>query len=75
MLIPDTVHPEQTIYYNGAIVLDQLNKTGSSDALDLYQQSNSQQDMSMPVFVLCLDWLFLLSLIEVDQKGGISLCT
>jgi hypothetical protein len=75
MLIPDNIHPEQTVYFNGAIVLNEILKNRAMDMLDLYIQTNSQHKMSMPVFVLCLDWLYLLNLIEIDDRGWVMLCT
>jgi hypothetical protein len=31
--------------------------------------------MSMPVFLLCLDWLFLLNLITLNDNGKVKLCS
>ena len=75
MLLPDNIHPEQSIYYNGAIVLQAIQKHRSIDFLDLYVQAQSHREMSMPVFVLCLDWLFLLNLVKLNDRGGVELCS
>lgn len=75
MLIPDNVHPEQTIYFNGAFVLKSLQKHQAMDILELYMQTKTEREMSVPVFVLCLDWLFLLKLVSVDDYGKVNLCT
>lgn len=75
MLIPDNIHPEQTLYYNGSFVLKILLQLHEVDMLDLYVRTKSDRDMTMPVFVLCLDWLFLLNLIRLDEHGRIRLCT
>lgn len=45
------------------------------DMLDLYVQANSRKEMSMPMFVLCLDWLYLLDLVDMDDQGKVKLCT
>jgi len=42
---------------------------------DLYVQANLHKEISMPVFVLCLDWLYLLNLIVIDDQGKVKLCT
>jgi hypothetical protein len=75
MLVPDNIHPEQTIYFNGAFVLKTIQKHRVMDFLDLYMQTIIDREMSMPVFSLCLDWLFLLNLITLDNRGKVILCS
>ena len=75
MLLPDDIHPEQTVYYNGAYVLEALKEGEERSVLDLYAQTKRHKEMSMPTFALCLDWLFLLDLIEFNEKGMIHLCS
>lgn len=61
MLLPDNIHPENSIYYNGSIVLQVLQKQAKQNLLDLYQNAKKQRNMSFPVFLLCLDWLYLIN--------------
>ncbi|KAF0221903.1 MAG: hypothetical protein FD174_234 [Geobacteraceae bacterium] len=75
MLLPDNVHPEQSIYYNGAFVLQALRERRVMDLLDLYMSTQTYRQMTMPVFVLCLDWLFLLNLVSLNEQGGVELCS
>ena len=75
MLIPDNIHPEQTIYFNGAFVLKAIQEHGVTDMLDLYIRTIAEREMSMPVFVLCLDWLFLLNLVTLNDRGKVELCS
>jgi hypothetical protein len=75
MLIPDNIHPEQTIYFNGAFVLEVLQNKGSMQLLDLYEMTIAERKMGMAVFVLCLDWLYLLNLITLDENGTVGLCS
>jgi hypothetical protein len=75
MLLPDNIHPEQSIYYNGAFVLQTLREQRVMDLLDLYMNTQIHRKMTMPVFVLCLDWLFLLNLVSLDEHGGVELCS
>ena len=74
MLIPDNIHPERTIYFNGAFVLKAIQKKRIADMLDLYIETKASREMSMPVFVLCLDWLFLLNLVRLNDHGKVELC-
>lgn len=75
MLLPDNIHPENSIYYNGAIVLKELQKQANQNLFDLYQNVKQNKNMSFPIFVLCLDWLFLLNVVEVTNNGKVKLCS
>lgn len=75
MLIPDNIHPEQTVYFNGAFVLKAIQKRRTENLLDLYIQTTAERQMSMPVFILCLDWLFLLNLVTLNESGEVKLCS
>lgn len=75
MLLPDTIHPELSIYYNGAFVLQALREQRVMDLLDLYLDTQKYRQMTMPVFVLCLDWLYLLNLVSLNNQGGVELCS
>lgn len=75
MLLPDNIHPENSIYYNGAFVIQSLEKDKSYKMLDLYQEVKTKKDMSFSVFILCLDWLYLLDLTKFNSKDEIELCS
>jgi hypothetical protein len=75
MLVPDNIHPEQTIYFNGAFVLKTIQEHRTIDMFDLYIYTTTEREMSMPVFVLCLDWLFLLNLVTFNENGKVELCS
>lgn len=75
MLLPDNVHPENSIYYNGAFVLQAMHQKSPQKMVDLYIHTRQLREMSMPVFVLCLDWLFLLNLATLNDQGKVELCS
>jgi len=75
MLVPDNIHPEQTIYFNGAFVLKAIQENRVMNMLDLYIQTTADREMSIPVFILCLDWLFLLNLVALNEHGEVELCS
>jgi len=75
MLLPDNIHPDNSIYYNGAFVIESLKKETSYKMLDLYQEVKSKKQMSFSVFILCLDWLYLLEVVKFNFKGEIELCS
>ena len=75
MLLPDNIHPEHSIYYNGAIVLQLLQKQNKQNLLDLFQNVKQERNMTFPVFILCLDWLFLLDVAVLGADGDVELCS
>lgn len=75
MLLPNDIHPERTVYYNGAYVLEALNEMSSASVLGLYERVRLKQMMTLPMFILCLDWLYLLQLIALDEGGKVTRCT
>lgn len=75
MLLPDNIHPENSIYYNGAFVIDSLKQNQRFNLLDLYQEVKSKKPMSFSVFILCLDWLYLIDVARINNLGEIELCS
>lgn len=75
MLLPDNIHPEQSIYFNGSFVLQSLQKQSKQNLLDLYQNVKQQRNLTFPVFILCLDWLFLLNVALLNDNGEVELCS
>lgn len=75
MLLPDNMHPEQSIYFNGSFILQELQNKSKQNLLDLYQNVKENRNMTFPVFILCLDWLFLLNISVLNDSGEIELCS
>lgn len=74
MLLPDNIHPELSIYYNGSFILGELKKMDNQTILDLFQNVKVKNEMSFPTFILCLDWLYLIEAAKMDERGYIQLC-
>ena len=74
MLLPDNIHPELSIYYNGALVLKELQKNNGQSIVQLSTILKSKTDMSFSVFILCLDWLYLIDAAKVNERGNVELC-
>lgn len=74
MLLPDNIHPEHSIYYNGSIVLQQLKLQSQQPIFDLYLKAKCRNDMSFPTFMLSLDWLYLIDVAKTNEKGWVELC-
>ena len=67
MLLPDNIHPELSIYYNGSVILAELGKKTEKKLLELYYNVKKSNDMSFSVFVLSLDWLFLIQSAQLNE--------
>lgn len=74
MLLPDNIHPELSIYYNGSFVIEELKKENKQTIMHLYQKIKEIREMSLPTFILCLDWLYLINVAEVNDEGYVELC-
>lgn len=75
MLLPDNMHPENSIYFNGAFVIESLKQNQKFKLLDLYQEVKAKRSMSFSVFILCLDWLYLIDVAIINNLGEIELCS
>ena len=74
MLLPDNIKPENSIYYNGAIVLQVLQDTGKMNLWDLFYKVIESQKMSFSIFTLCLDWLYIINVAKVEGEE-VVLCS
>lgn len=75
MLLPDNIHPENTLFYNGALVLKALKSMREATPLQLFVEARQGNSMSMPLFVLSLDWLYLANCVQFNEQGKLSLCS
>jgi hypothetical protein len=75
MLLPDNIHPELSIYYNGAIILRSLLIEKRQHVMSLFEQVKKENDMSFSTFVLGLDWLYLIDAAKVNTSGVVELCS
>lgn len=73
MLLPDNIHPDNSVYYNGAIVLKILQEYEKVELLELYKKARQVKTISFPLFILCLDWLYLID-VAVLNAGDVELC-
>lgn len=75
MLLPDNMNPELSIYYNGSIIVEVLQKNNSQTLVDLYLCVKKRVEISFPTYMLGLDWLYLIDMVFLDNEGVVSLCT
>ena len=75
MLLPDNIHPENSIYYNGAMILKSLQANSKQSLMDLYYNVKSYNNIAFQLFILSLDWLYLLDAAKLNKKGEVELCS
>lgn len=74
MLLPKDVLPENSLYFNGAFIIEAIKKVGPMRFMDLYLATRELQEMPIAIFVLALDWLYLASIVR-NSDGVIELCS
>ena len=76
MLLPDSIHPQNSVYYTGAVLLDTLQHSGGAMSItDLFVIMKQKSNMSFKLFLLSLDWLYLIKAATVNEKGEVVLCS
>jgi hypothetical protein len=76
MIIDKNINPERDLYYLGAILIGVLqNKDNVEvDYMDLYSLINIEKDITINLYSLTLDWLFILGLVTKGNNGKIIKC-
>ncbi|MBD8500444.1 ABC-three component system middle component 6 [Paenibacillus arenosi] len=75
MLLPNDIKPESSIFYYSALVLKEIQNSEDNEIVKIFRSLKEQYDISLKVFSYCLDWLYLIEAVKVDEKGQISICT
>lgn len=74
MLLPYDIHPKLSIYYNGAVILGELNKVPQQEILELFLNVKKVNNISFSLFIYSLDWLYLIEEAEVNEEGVVQRC-
>lgn len=76
MIINKNTNPERDLYYLGGKVIEVLNlfKKNEIDYFDLFISLNTSKKVSLNLYSLVLDWLFILGVIKKGNKGLIIKC-
>ena len=72
MLLPKDIHPKDSLYYNGGFIIDALKGFDEIDLIDLFYETKKKVEMSISIFVLSLDWLYLAGIVELNPKGKLE---
>lgn len=76
MIVNKNTNPERDLYYLGGKVIEVLNsfKKNEIDYFDLFLTLNKSNKISLNLYSLVLDWLFILGVIKKGNKGLIIKC-
>ena len=76
MIINKNINPERDLYYLGGKVIEVLHSYTQTeiDYFDLFLSVNKSNDISLNLYSLVLDWLFILGVIKKGKKGTITKC-
>jgi len=75
MILNKDINPEHSLYFIGSLILNELtnSKNEKFDFLELYRGIQNSQTVSMNIFTLSIDWLYLNGVVDID-KGKIKKC-
>ena len=76
MIVNKNINSERDLYYLGGIVIEVLNSFNKNeiDYFDLFLSVNKSNKVSLNLYSLVLDWLFILGVIKKGNKGLIKKC-
>ncbi len=76
MIVNKNINPERDLYYLGGKVIEVLNSLNQNevDYFDLFLSVNKLNKITLNLFSLVLDWLFILQVIKKGNKGLIIKC-
>jgi hypothetical protein len=76
MIVNKNTSPERDLYFLGGKVIELMEDetTENFDFFELLKKLNENQNISISLFSLVLDWLFILGVIKNGTKGSIKRC-
>lgn len=74
MILSQDSNPNRQLYYLGARLLGLISTTDSLPFFDAYQSLRKQEDVSIALFTLTADWLYLIGAIKLEN-GALIKCS
>ncbi len=76
MILGKDTNPSKHIYFLGAKVLGILKDEDKKEInfLDTFHKLNTEEKVSMNLFTLTLDWLYLIGVVKKNTKGQLEKC-
>ena len=76
MIVSKDINPVRDVYYLGAKVIEILSTERNNEVnfLDVYEKLIIEEKISINLYSLTLDWLYLVGAIDGYQQGNILKC-
>jgi len=75
MIVSKDISPERDVYYLGARIIDIISvESEPIDFFDVYKKINGSDGVSMNLYTLTLDWLYIVGVIDNSANGSIKKC-
>lgn len=76
MIISKDINPERDFYFLGAKIIEVLSNSEDKkhDFFTVYEKMKSMEPISINLFTLSLDWLFIIGAVSKSEKGDIIKC-
>jgi len=75
MIVSRDINPERDVYYIGAKIIDIISvESEPVDFFNTYKIINASDGVSMNLYALTLDWLYIVGVIENSGGGNIKKC-
>jgi hypothetical protein len=76
MIVSHDIKPERDLYFLGGKVIEIIlsYEENEIDFFDLFERVNKKLEITISLFTLVLDWLFILGLIKNSKNGLLRIC-
>jgi hypothetical protein len=76
MIVSKDINPERDVYYLGAKIIEVIDASEGNkvDFFEVFERVNATEKISINLYALTLDWLFLIGIITKTEKGSIEKC-
>ncbi len=72
MIVSKDTNPKLSLFYLGGLILSELDSSSNIDLLELYKALQEKTDISFKLFILTLDFLFLLEIQTLNRIVGLD---
>lgn len=76
MIISKDINPKRDLYYLGAKIIEIISAIEDEklDFFNIFEKIRITEDISIHLYILALDWLFLSGVIDKKENGKIIKC-
>lgn len=74
MILPNNIKPELSLYYTGALIIKILKKKNKYNLYELFIDININNNITFNLFMLTLDWLYLIETLDIKNGNEVNLC-